>query len=158
MRLITEVADVHARLTRLLIRHAPTGRRGRARAARSLRGLGFGLPAGHRVQASRTTRAPSDGQSVRVSSSTSSILAEQLAYYRAIANEYEDHRIDVPGQDELLAAIDAFRPTGDVLEFRVRLWHLDSTTRSLSKDRHRSGCRPGDAGSGKGSGRRGVGA
>ena len=62
-------------------------------------------------------RAPSTGQTVRVPSSTSSILTEQLAYYRAIANEYEDHRIDVPGQDELLAAIDAFRPTGDVLEF-----------------------------------------
>jgi hypothetical protein len=36
---------------------------------------------------------------------------EQLAYYRAVANEYEDHEIDVPGQDELLSAIDAFRPT-----------------------------------------------
>jgi ubiquinone/menaquinone biosynthesis C-methylase UbiE len=41
---------------------------------------------------------------------------EQLAYYRAVANEYEDHEIDVPGQDELLSAIDAFRPMGDVLE------------------------------------------
>lgn len=47
---------------------------------------------------------------------TSSALAEQLAYYQAIANEYEDHGLDVPGQDELLAAIDSFRPTGDVLE------------------------------------------
>jgi 2-polyprenyl-3-methyl-5-hydroxy-6-metoxy-1,4-benzoquinol methylase len=52
----------------------------------------------------------------RVPSSTSSILAEQLAYYRAVASEYEDHSIDVAGQDELLAAIDGFRPTGDVLE------------------------------------------
>jgi trans-aconitate methyltransferase len=42
--------------------------------------------------------------------------SEQLAYYRAVANEYEDHRIDAPGQDELLSAIDAFQPTGDVLE------------------------------------------
>jgi ubiquinone/menaquinone biosynthesis C-methylase UbiE len=41
---------------------------------------------------------------------------EQLAYYRAVANEYEDHAIDAPGQHELLSAIDAFRPTGDVLE------------------------------------------
>jgi ubiquinone/menaquinone biosynthesis C-methylase UbiE len=41
---------------------------------------------------------------------------EQLAYYRAVANEYEDHEIDVPGGDELLSAIDSFRPTGDVLE------------------------------------------
>ena len=45
-----------------------------------------------------------------------SALAEQLAYYRAIANEYDDHTIDVPGQDELLVAINSFRPTGDVLE------------------------------------------
>lgn len=42
--------------------------------------------------------------------------SEQLAYYRAVAGEYEEHAIDVPGEDELLAAIDAFRPTGDVLE------------------------------------------
>ncbi len=49
-------------------------------------------------------------------SDSSSASAEQLAYYRAGADEYEDHSIDVPGQDELLAAIDSFRPTGDVLE------------------------------------------
>ena len=55
-------------------------------------------------------------QCVPVPGSTSSILAEQLAYYRAIANEYGDYDIDVPGKDELLAAIDAFRPSGDVLE------------------------------------------
>lgn len=47
---------------------------------------------------------------------TSSILAEQLAYYRAAASEYEDHTIDVPGKDELLAAIGSFCPTGHVLE------------------------------------------
>ena len=41
---------------------------------------------------------------------------EQLSYYRRVANEYEDHAIDVPGKPELLAAIDGFRPTGDVLE------------------------------------------
>ncbi len=46
----------------------------------------------------------------------SEALAEQLAYYRAVAAEYEHHSIDVPGQDELLAAIDSFRPTGDMLE------------------------------------------
>jgi len=34
----------------------------------------------------------------------------------AAAYEYEDYSFDVPGLDELLAAIDAFRPTGDVLE------------------------------------------
>lgn len=49
-------------------------------------------------------------------SGRSSAWAEQLAYYRAVASEYEDHTINVPGQDELLLAIDSFRPTGDVLE------------------------------------------
>jgi ubiquinone/menaquinone biosynthesis C-methylase UbiE len=43
-------------------------------------------------------------------------LAEQIAYYRAIAPEYEDHTIPWPGEDELIAALDAFQPTGDVLE------------------------------------------
>lgn len=43
-------------------------------------------------------------------------LAEQLAYYRAVAHEYEDHAIDLPGKVELLSAIDSFRPAGDVLE------------------------------------------
>ncbi|MDP8900326.1 MAG: class I SAM-dependent methyltransferase, partial [Actinomycetota bacterium] len=43
-------------------------------------------------------------------------LGEQLNYCRAVADEYEDHAIDVAGQDELLAAIDSFRPGGDVLE------------------------------------------
>jgi len=44
------------------------------------------------------------------------VVDEQQAYYRAIASEYEDHKIDVPGERELLAAVDGFRPTGDVLE------------------------------------------
>lgn len=43
-------------------------------------------------------------------------VEEQQRYYRAIANEYDDHKIDVPGQQELLAAVDSFRPAGDVLE------------------------------------------
>jgi demethylmenaquinone methyltransferase/2-methoxy-6-polyprenyl-1,4-benzoquinol methylase len=44
------------------------------------------------------------------------LLAEQIAYYRAIAPEYEDHAIAKPGAGELIAALDAFRATGDVLE------------------------------------------
>jgi SAM-dependent methyltransferase len=44
------------------------------------------------------------------------LLAEQMAYYRAVAPEYEDHTIPGPGGDELIAALEAFRPTGDVLE------------------------------------------
>lgn len=53
----------------------------------------------------------SDGQPV-----AGDAAAEQLAFYRAVASELEDHYIDVSGGDELLSAIDAFRPTGDVLE------------------------------------------
>lgn len=44
------------------------------------------------------------------------LLAEQLGYYRASADDYEDYALEVPGQDELLVAIERFRPTGDVLE------------------------------------------
>lgn len=47
---------------------------------------------------------------------TDALLREQIAYYRAIAPEYEDHAIAQPGADELAAALEAFRPTGDVLE------------------------------------------
>jgi len=45
-----------------------------------------------------------------------SIVDEQLAYYRAVAGEYHTHAIDVPGQQELMVAIAAQSPTGDVLE------------------------------------------
>jgi SAM-dependent methyltransferase len=89
---------------------------------------------------------------VRVPDITS-ILAEQLAYYRAAANEYEDYRFAVPGLDELLAAIDAFRPTGDVLELAcgADIWtqHLvrsattitavDAAPEMLARARARSG-------------------
>jgi SAM-dependent methyltransferase len=44
------------------------------------------------------------------------LLAEQLAYYGAIAAEYEDYTIPGPGADEIIAALDRFRPVGDVLE------------------------------------------
>jgi demethylmenaquinone methyltransferase/2-methoxy-6-polyprenyl-1,4-benzoquinol methylase len=44
------------------------------------------------------------------------LLTEQVAYYRAIAGEYEDHAIAGPWQQELTAALDAFGPTGRVLE------------------------------------------
>lgn len=44
------------------------------------------------------------------------LLAEQIAYYRAIASEYEEHALAEPGEDELTVALDAFGPTGDVLE------------------------------------------
>jgi len=47
---------------------------------------------------------------------TDPLLVEQIAYYRAIATEYEEHAIPAPGANELFAALEAFRPTGHVLE------------------------------------------
>ena len=44
------------------------------------------------------------------------LLAEQVAYYRAVAQEYADHALPFGGGDELFAALDRFRPTGSVLE------------------------------------------
>jgi demethylmenaquinone methyltransferase/2-methoxy-6-polyprenyl-1,4-benzoquinol methylase len=44
------------------------------------------------------------------------LLAEQVAYYRAIAAEYQDHAIAGPSRTELVAALDSFGPTGCVLE------------------------------------------
>lgn len=44
------------------------------------------------------------------------LLDEQLAYYRALAPDYLDQVLDLPGGDELTQALDAFRPTGSVLE------------------------------------------
>lgn len=44
------------------------------------------------------------------------LLDEQAAYYRAVAPEYENHGLRLPGGEELSAALHAFRPAGDVLE------------------------------------------
>jgi SAM-dependent methyltransferase len=44
------------------------------------------------------------------------LLAEQVAYYRALAPEFGDHALHAPGGDAVVAALEAFRPTGDVLE------------------------------------------
>jgi SAM-dependent methyltransferase len=44
------------------------------------------------------------------------LLAEQRAYYSALAPDYFDQGLDVPGGAELTGALDAFRPTGSVLE------------------------------------------
>jgi len=54
--------------------------------------------------------------SARDASELDQLLRQQVAYYRAVAQEYEDHALPLPGGDELRAAVDAFRPTGDVLE------------------------------------------
>jgi 2-polyprenyl-3-methyl-5-hydroxy-6-metoxy-1,4-benzoquinol methylase len=50
------------------------------------------------------------------SSELDQLLDEQIAHYRAIAQEYEDHAIPFAGADELVVALDAFRPVGTVLE------------------------------------------
>jgi SAM-dependent methyltransferase len=44
------------------------------------------------------------------------LLAQQRAYYSALAPEYLDQGLDLPGGTELTDALDAFRPTGSVLE------------------------------------------
>ena len=46
----------------------------------------------------------------------SPLLGEQAAYYRAVAANYYDRYLDLPGGEELTAALDAFRPAGSVLE------------------------------------------
>ena len=38
------------------------------------------------------------------------LLDEQVTYYRAIAAEYLNYRLDMPGGDELTRALEAFRP------------------------------------------------
>ncbi len=44
------------------------------------------------------------------------LLAEQAAYYGALAPDYLDQGLDLPGGDELAEALEAFRPAGSVLE------------------------------------------
>jgi trans-aconitate methyltransferase len=64
------------------------------------------------------------------------LLAEQIAYYRAIAGEYEDHAIPGGGVNVVIDALDAFRPAGRVLELACGpggwterlLRHADSVT------------------------------
>ena len=70
------------------------------------------------------------------------LLAEQVTYYRAIAPEYEEHTLPFEGGDELFAALDAFRPTGSVLELtcgRGRSTDSSSATPQTSRrwTRHR---------------------
>jgi SAM-dependent methyltransferase len=46
----------------------------------------------------------------------SRLLDEQVSYYRALAPDYLDQALDLPGGDELAEALEAFRPAGSVLE------------------------------------------
>ena len=44
------------------------------------------------------------------------LLDEQRGYYRALAGDYLDQGPELPGGDEVTRALDAFQPTGSVLE------------------------------------------
>jgi trans-aconitate methyltransferase len=44
------------------------------------------------------------------------LLDEQAAYYQALGGSYLEQGLDLPGGDELAEALEAFRPTGRVLE------------------------------------------
>jgi SAM-dependent methyltransferase len=44
------------------------------------------------------------------------LLAEQRAYYRALAPDYLGQVLDLPGGEELAGAVEDFRPEGSVLE------------------------------------------
>jgi demethylmenaquinone methyltransferase/2-methoxy-6-polyprenyl-1,4-benzoquinol methylase len=44
------------------------------------------------------------------------LLGEQLAYYRALAADYLEQGLDLPGGGEMTEALDAFQPKGSVLE------------------------------------------
>jgi SAM-dependent methyltransferase len=57
-----------------------------------------------------TADGPANGREL------SHLLGEQVAYYRALAADYLDQGLDFPGGDELTEALDAFQPTGSVLE------------------------------------------
>ena len=44
------------------------------------------------------------------------LLDEQVSYYRALASDYLNQGLDLPGGDEMNEALEAFRPAGSVLE------------------------------------------
>ncbi|MEU8034908.1 class I SAM-dependent methyltransferase [Streptomyces sp. NPDC049099] len=48
------------------------------------------------------------------------LLSQQRAYYSALAPDYLDQLLDLPGGGELAEALDAFRPAGSVLELACR--------------------------------------
>jgi SAM-dependent methyltransferase len=45
------------------------------------------------------------------------LLDEQVAYYRALGEDYLHQTLDLPRGAEITEALDAFQPTGSVLEF-----------------------------------------
>ena len=53
------------------------------------------------------------------------LLAGQRAYYSALAPDYLDQGLDLPGGAELTDALDAFRPAGSVWSSPAESRHLD---------------------------------
>jgi SAM-dependent methyltransferase len=47
---------------------------------------------------------------------TDAVLADQIDYYRAVAAECDSYCLQAPGGEELVEAIECFRPGGSVLE------------------------------------------
>src|SRR2546429_6265034 len=78
------------------------------------------------------------------------LLAELLAYYRALGVDYEDHTIWGLGGGEVADALDAFRLTGDVLELACGSGYVDSTVATPCDQCDRSGRGSGDVGSRRG--------
>jgi SAM-dependent methyltransferase len=66
--------------------------------------------AGSEIERCSGGRSPTDGQELE------HLLDEQIAYYRALAPDYLDQRLDLPGAGELTEALSAFQPRGSVLE------------------------------------------
>src|SRR5258708_4652878 len=71
--------------------------------------------AGHRAAGSEM-ESRSGGGGLTDGEELGHLLGEQVAYYRALAADYLDQGLDLPGGDELTEALDAFRPKGSVLE------------------------------------------
>jgi demethylmenaquinone methyltransferase/2-methoxy-6-polyprenyl-1,4-benzoquinol methylase len=70
---------------------------------------GYGS-AGGETERRRGGGSPTDGEDL------GHLLGEQVAYYRALAADYLDQGLDLPGGGELTEALDAFQPKGSVLE------------------------------------------
>ncbi len=67
-------------------------------------------------RAARGEAAPQGGTNSADGDGLRRLLDEQLAYYRALATDYLDQFLDLPGGGEVTGALAAFRPEGSVLE------------------------------------------
>jgi SAM-dependent methyltransferase len=62
------------------------------------------------------SEGPSAAEAARAEVALEQLLSEQIAYYDALSGEYSDHALELPGGEELEAALERFRPAGEVLE------------------------------------------